>query len=563
MNFGVSRFRRMLPVACMSLAMTNVADIVDSMIAGRILGESALGAIELFWPWIEIVYFLALTMASGTSILYSDAMGRFDKKRASELFSSGIFVAVGTGLGAVLALVLCCDGFAAFFGVDAETSGPFGEYWRWYLPQAALFPLYLCVTTMVAADGDRHVVTASMIAEFAGNVLSSYILCRRMGVGGCALGTFCGTFLGLVVACGHFFMKSNSLRLRRHFSFKDAGRAFVTDLPSSSVILFTGLVAALMNKLLVAEAGDIGLAVLSTVVMSNGTLMLLYGIPSAAQPILCIYLGEGNGRAVVSVMRDAVRQASWMGLVLSGLMLAFPRVPAWLLGIDDPVCLAMSCKAVRIVGASYVFWGLGTLILDYYLYVGRAGMSMALATMQEFVFPVAGCWLGLAMFGTTGFWAGYAVSPVLSLAAFFLWLYMRRGRPFNPYLVEDPGDKVHDWTIVADEKSASETAQAIHARLEEAGAPMKTAVKVDLLVEDAIMTIKERNGGRRTLVELTLDLREGVKVTFRDNGVVAESFTDSGGRDWFRAQTMGSVIGTASGRRTALANGFNREEYSF
>ena len=69
MNFGVSRFRRMLPVACMSLAMTNVADIVDSMIAGRILGESALGAIELFWPWIEIVYFLALTMASGTLFL--------------------------------------------------------------------------------------------------------------------------------------------------------------------------------------------------------------------------------------------------------------------------------------------------------------------------------------------------------------------------------------------------------------------------------------------------------------------------------------------------------------
>ena len=59
----------------------------------------------------------------------------------------------------------------------------------------------------------------------------------------------------------------------------------------------------------------------------------------------------------------------------------------------------------------------------------------------------------------------------------------------------------------------------------------------------------------------TRDCREGVKLVFRDDGVIVEAFTDSGGGDWFRAQTLGAVINTAVGRNNATTCGYNRAEF--
>ena len=69
MDFGVSKFRRLLFVTCAGLASTNLLDLTDTMIAGNILGEKALAAMNLFRPCIEFQFFLCMAVASGTAIL--------------------------------------------------------------------------------------------------------------------------------------------------------------------------------------------------------------------------------------------------------------------------------------------------------------------------------------------------------------------------------------------------------------------------------------------------------------------------------------------------------------
>lgn len=563
MNFGVSRFRRLLPVACLSLAAANGADLVDSLIAGHLLGETALGAIELFWPCVELFYFLSVTLAGGTSILFAEAQGRFNTVRAARVFSGGLVLAAATGL--VSAALMAAGGrpFADFFGVGEETMRFFLDYWRWYLPQAFLVPVYVVVSTLVCADGDTSVATASAVAEFAVNVVASFFLCRAMGVGGCALGTVVGTLAGLAVCGVHFFRRSNSLRITLRISPRDLRGVFWTDLPSSVTVLYTAVVYVVMNKVLVARAGDAALAALATVMVANGLFQFVTGVANAAQPIVGLYLGEENYRAVRGVMRDAIAWALRLGGVFSVLMALFPGVPARLVGVDDPTCLSLSVAAVRIVGFSYVFFGLGSLAISHCLFIGRRVASLALVTLQELVFPLGASLVGLALGGLTGFWAGYALSPALALGAFFLALAHFRPQGVDFYLLPPDSARVLSWNVPADAASACATAEAIHKALEADGKSLKTAVRVDLLVEDAMMSIRDRNPGRKVDVEITLDLREDVKVVFRDNGEVLATFADSGAGDWLRAQTIGAVLRTAVGRSSAMANGFNRSEFRF
>ena len=66
---GVRKFRSLLLVSCFSLGMGGLAELVDSAIAGHVLGDSALGAIGLFWPVVELIYFVAVGLGGGSSVL--------------------------------------------------------------------------------------------------------------------------------------------------------------------------------------------------------------------------------------------------------------------------------------------------------------------------------------------------------------------------------------------------------------------------------------------------------------------------------------------------------------
>ena len=561
MNFGVSRFRKLLPVACASLAMTNVADLVDVMIAGRILGETALGAVQLVWPIIELLFFFATTLASGTAIRYSIALGAFDKLRASRWFSNGLVLSLGAGLAFAAAMAALRGACFAFFGIGPDVIEYVGPYWNVFLLQAVLAPLNIFLSTLICADGNARCCTAAFVTEFLVNVAATWCLCRIWGTAGCALGTVGGTLCGIVVLSTHFRSASNSLKFTPYFSLRDSWEAFAAEFPASSAFLFTALMFVLMNKLLVDAMGDTALTVMAVISMSNNFMMFLYGIPNAAQPLVGVAFGERNYNVVRAVMKDALLVATLFGGALTAALVAFPGFPGWVIGVETPELARLSATAVRITSCSYVFTGIGTLILTYYLFIRRQGPSMALTVLQEAVFPVLGCVVGLKAFGYLGFWAGYALAPFLSMVVFFAALALRPGGRFNPLLLPEGDARLFDWNVFVDERSSCAVAQSIHAKLEALGAEMKTVVKGDMLVEDTLMTIKERNPGRKVRAEVTLDCRDGVKLVFRDDGKVVTSFTDSGGGDWFRAQTLGAVVNTAVGRNSATTCGYNRAEF--
>ena len=416
---------------------------------------------------------------------------------------------------------------------------------------------------LVCADGDTRLGTSAFIAEFLANVGTTWFACRSLGAVGCALGPLCGQLASLAVLLPHFLSDRNSLRFRPYFSLRDSGRVFLTEFPASAAVLFTSLVYVFMNRTLVAQDGDSALVVLAAVSVSNNLMLFLFGVPNAAQPIIGVFRGEGNVRGISTVMCDAVRVSALLGGALSAVLSLWPDFPARIIGIDDPDILVRATEAVRIMAPSYLFFGIGTLFFTYYLFVERRMAAMTLTTLQEFAFPLAGCLCGRVLGGAVGFWCGYALAPVLALSVFFGVLRLRRRGAFDPFMLPPADDRVFEWNVFVSEKTACEVASAVHGRLDQSGVPMKTAVRADMLVEDMLMTVRERNAGRKVRAAVMLDQRSGVRLVFHDDGVAASSFVDSGDRGWFRAQTLGAVIGTAAGRNSAVTCGFNRNEYSF
>jgi len=559
MHFGIIRFRRLLFVSCASYAVTNLMDMTDTMIVGHLLGETALGAVGLFWPVVELLCFVSTALASGTAIRYSEAVGQFRSRRSDELFSGGFFAAAIVGLATCAGLWLFREPCFRFFGVGPETLDLLRPYWSWFTLNAALVPVSVYLSTLICADGGGRVCTAAFMAELSVNVVSSYFLCRSFGTAGCALGTVAGTFASLLVLPFHFLSKDNALHFRRVRPMADALKSIAIDFPESGYLLFTGVMYVVMNKILVLRFGDGALPVMAAVITANGLMYFFYGVSKAVQPIVGVYLGEKNAPAVRMVMRDAVRWAVLLGGALSVAIFACPVVPVVLVGIASPAIAENALSAVRIVSISFVFFSISALFTSYWLFIGKSRLSIALVTLQELVCPMVGCALGMVLAGQPGFWTGYMLASPTALALVFGYLALTRMRGDMPFLLAHERDaRIFTWDVPAlNESEACRIAQEVLATLKRMNADPRQLVRAAMIVEDTLVEACSRNCGRTIDAEVTLDLNDGIRLLFRDGGVVGDNvpaFSADGG---FRMGMLGKLQ-ASSETHALVTTGFHR-----
>ena len=575
MDFGVAKFRRLLLVSCLGLATTNLVDLTDTMIVGHLLGEKALAAMNLFWPCVEFQFFVCMSIASGSAILYSRAAGDFDERRASGVFSNGLVLAALAGLVMGLGFWLLRGPAAAFYGVTGETLGYLDSYWRIFALVILLFPVYVYFNTMIACDGDLVIGTSAFLTELGVNAVASYFLCRTYGMAGCAMGVVVSTVAGIAVASVHFLRKTNSLVFRWHFSVRESVAAFLADLPEASVSLFTAVVYVVMNKVLIVEFGENALPVMTAVVATNGFALFLYGVPPAAQPLVGVYWAEGNFGAVRRVMCAALATSLILGTLTAAVFATFPELTVRLIGVETPDVIGQARSAVRIVACSYPFLAVTALFTAYYLYIERSWLSVSLVALQGVILPLAFSAVGAFAWKENGFWAGYAVATPLAAFVFFATMKLLcRDRLEAPPWFLDLTREVYatTWALRTEPADICRVAEDVQGKLRKIAAPPKVMAKASLLVEDMLMEIRRRNGESAVLAEVLLDVRSDgavdgqfdARLILRDDGVIASAKTIASHRnsdECFRGEVLDRVMKRLAGCRSRVTTGFNRQEF--
>ena len=577
MDFGVSKFRRLLFVTCAGLASTNLLDLTDTMIAGNILGENALAARNLYWPCVDFQFFLCMAVASGTAILYSRAVGAFDTRRAANVFSNGLLLAGLTGLFLGTLLWLLREPAVSFYGVTGETLVHLTGYWRVFTIEVMIFPLYVYLTTMVVCDGDSLVGTLSFATELTVNAVASYFLCKAYGTAGCVMGSIVSTLSGTAVAATHFLRKSNSLAFRWHFSLRDSLSAFLADLPEASASFFTAILYLVMNKMLIVQFGNDSLPVMTTIIATNGFALFLYGVPQAAQPIVNVYRTEGNYGAVRRVMRMAFGTSLGLGFLTGLAFFLFPEAIVRLIGVRTPEIMQQACTAVRMMAFAYPFVATTALFTAYYLYIERPLLSILLVVLQGVVLPILFSAVGAHEWGQNGFWLGYAAASPLAVVLFFaaLRLVCRDKLEAPPWFLDLTRDVYTTaWTLKTEPTDICRVAEGVMKRLRDVEAPARALAKASLLVEDMLMAIRERNGGKAVLAEVQLDIRStggsdghfDARLLMRDDGAIVEreevaTLAAQQGGEAFRNEMLDKVMKKLSGRRSRVTTGFNRQEF--
>ena len=193
-----------------------------------------------------------------------------------------------------------------------------------------LFPLNQMLAAFLRNDGSPALATGAVLAGGIFNIFGDFVFVfpMDMGIFGAGLATAIGAAITFVVMLTHFFSKRNTLRLVRPSQpWTKLRQVLVSGFSTFLSDVAMGILTMLFNRQIMAYLGTDALAVYGVIVsVSTFVQCCAYSVGQAAQPILSVNFGAGQGMRIRKALNYSLWSAAFFGLAWTGLTMAVPNL---------------------------------------------------------------------------------------------------------------------------------------------------------------------------------------------------------------------------------------------
>lgn len=259
--------------ACFPLALTaGLNSFVDTMLAGYLFSSHHLTAVGVASSVNILITAIIMILAHGSYSSYSNALGRGQRRKTAEIFTVGVILIAVFGFSLSALVGWQAHPIVRLFGaVTPELEAQAVQYLRVALFSCPINALIYLITLVVGIYGFRRQTSVSNLINLVSNILFSMLFIKTIpsiGLGALGLGTICADICSLSVCL--LSVKTRRMPLWTvprwaGFRWKRTKAVLISGLTTSSNMLIDGLMAAVINNLIVGALGETGLAAFSVV----------------------------------------------------------------------------------------------------------------------------------------------------------------------------------------------------------------------------------------------------------------------------------------------------------
>ena len=511
-------FGQYLWASVLTVAATQIANIVDATIVGNLVGADGLAAVNLSKPLLQTYFAVTCLYVPSATMLAGMAIGKGDKVKADKLFTfsvavslllSVIFVLVGTICFGSLSRMLC----------QSDTLRPLSDsFMRITLFSAVPQMLMLTLQQYVTMDGEPKRVSRAVIVGNVFNILLDIVFIKYFGWGiaGAATATVVMYFVCILMVLPHF-RKKDSVRLRRTKPGEiEKGRILSIGVPFffSTVLLSVQYIGN--NYVASRYLGDDGLVALAVCIQLFAfSMIILNGTLRTIQPVGSILKGMDDSRGMLMLVKRGYSFMAICFAFFAAALVIFPAQIASLLGVSSEGELAVVRSALPLFSLHIVMQGLLCNLLPVFQFYNRKGLAMLLSVAQTLL-PML-CFMLLR-----GKWIGFFIGQVLTGLAILVWemALRHKDRSLCRFLLIPMKDdrKVLDITLDADVQSLSDALADLRSSLSSNGVDDRTVYVAAVCTEEFVGNIIRH--GHAGAIDLAATVNDGlVSISIHDDGI--------------------------------------------
>ncbi|MBQ8942177.1 MAG: multidrug transporter MatE [Firmicutes bacterium] len=549
-NFGAkktfisSKYFSLLLSGTVLMMLTAVMGVVDTLIAGIMLGEYAVDGVCLVLPLYSFASFIAVIFSYGVPILYAGKMGAYKKEEADKCFGVGLTMVSAIGILMFLLFSIGGDAYLKIYHSDARVYSCAAEYLYWVKYVALILPLNELFDGILFADGDEKLSLTANLIQGITKIFLSVVLCRNIGVKGLAIASFISLMVSILISCIHFFSPGNTLKPNIAFSPQIAWDILKYSIVDGSTHLFVSLFNISINFFVIKSFGFEMLILVSVITLLKEGQILFEGIGEAITPLISTYIGEENYPGIKEVWNLAQKSL----LAESLLMMAFAVIGApfivSLLGIQNQTTAVYAIWGLRILSLTLVFTCRLFLDSSYFILVDKISLGIFDSFLRDLfpAFPLAV--LGGKIGGIYGMFIGLMAAPPIGYLLSVLYIKYKYGSENYPLFLADmekrKNVKLFEFEVLPDK--IVNTRDEIGKALEANSCNARQIDQVMLLFEELFMLIYDNNPGKTLFAECMVEIGTTIRLITKDNGKIIDLTDTDQNITSFRSYILSNLL---------------------
>lgn len=415
----ISLLRFVAPTVVM-LVFMSLYQMVDAVFVSKFVGENALSALNIVYPFPSIVIAVSIMLATGGSAIIARNMGEGKEKEAKENFSFIVLVGAVIGVAIATAGILFIEPLIYMLGATPSLYDYCYEYLFILVLSVPLSVFQMLFQSFFVTAGKPHLGLTLTVLGGVSNIVLDYVfivLCG-FGVSGAALATSIGYSIPGLFGLIYFAVsrKGTLYFVKPVFRW---GVLFKCCINGSSEMVNNLAVAVttfLFNVLMLKYAGEAGVAAITIVLYAQFLMTSAFmGFSSGIAPVVSFNYGSGNVRQLKKIFKISV----WVITVVSAAVFVIAET------CSDVVIMVFTPAGSEVFGLtkygfaifsfSFLCTGMNIFASALFTAFSNGKISAILSFLRTFVFLTA-CLLFLPLFwGVDGIWLAVPVAEVMAL----------------------------------------------------------------------------------------------------------------------------------------------------
>ncbi len=358
-HFTTGRLLKFTASPIIMMIFTSIYTIVDGFFVSNCAGKTAFTALNLIYPYLQMLGCLGFMIGTGGSALVAMTLGMGDEKRANRLFSMLAVATVGMGaIFSVIGLALLRP-VALLLGATPELLPSCLLYGRILLTfQTAFMLQYLFQSFFIAAEKPKLGLFFTAAAG-ATNMVLDFVLVGVAGFGlaGAASATVISQMVGGVAPIFYFAKRRPGCRLyftKPLFSLRELFKACTNGISELMTNISMSLVGALYNMQLLKLFGADGVAAYGVLMYVGFVFAAVFiGYSQGTAPIVSYHFGADNKDELKNLLRKSagIIAVAGVAMLASSELLAEPLAKIFV-GYDAGL-LALTTHGMKLYCISF------------------------------------------------------------------------------------------------------------------------------------------------------------------------------------------------------------------
>ena len=432
-HFGYRKLMRFTLPSIATMIFTSIYSVVDGVFVSNFVGKTPFAAVNLMMPFLYLIGVVGSMLGTGGSALVAKTLGEGDHPKANRIFSMLIVVCFGSGALFGMLGMLFLEPIACFLGADAAMMDSCLLYGRIMLLALPFFILEMMFQSfMVTAERPQLGFAFTVISGLL-NILMDYLLIVVFGLGlsGAAWATFLASVVGGVGPLLFFVFPNKTMLhfVRPVFDGKALLQSVTNGISEFFASVSGSILAICYNFQLMKYIGENGVAAYGVIMYVQFIFFGVFlGYAMGTAPIVSYNYGAQNHSELRNVFQRSMKIIAVLGVLQTLLLeLTVPWLTKVFVGYD-PELYALTCRAFRIYGLSYLLVGFNFYASSLFTALNNGIVSAVISTVRTLVFETSAVFILPAIFGVNGIWFSIICAEVLSLSLSIAMIYKHRER---------------------------------------------------------------------------------------------------------------------------------------